>query len=338
MKDYTMKVLNGLSLGIVAALIPTALLGELFKALGVTSVVQLTTITTTMVPMAIGVATAYQFKFNPLQTICLAMAVVIGSGVAKFTDAGLLIRGTGDVINAGLTAALAAGIIKALDGKAKNFALLFTPILVSVVGGGIGLMILPFVAKLTGAIGALIAQMTTLQPVLMGILLAMSYSFLIVSPFSTVGIALAVGLSGIASGAANLGVVATSFGLAIGGFAVNGWGLSLAPILGSPKIHMSNLAKNPKILVPVLANAAVLGALGALFGIQGTPFSAGFGISGLIGPINALNILGWSAGNILIVALLFVGSPIALGFLFRYLLMNKAKIVGEEDYKLDVAS
>ncbi|MCG8451571.1 MAG: PTS sugar transporter subunit IIC [Spirochaetales bacterium] len=336
MKDYTMKILNGLSLGIVTALIPSALLGELSKALGWAPIVQLTAIAVSMVPMAIGVAVAHQFKFNPLQTICLAIAVVIGSGVVKFTDAGMVIKGTGDVINAGLTAALAAGVVLMLNGKAKNFAILITPIFVSILAGGIGLLLLPFVVKITAAIGSLIAHMTTLQPILMGILISVSYAFLIVSPVSTVGVALAVGLTGIASGTANLGVVAASFGLAIGGISVNGLGLSLAPVLGSPKIFMGNLAKQPKILLPILANAAVLGALGAAFGIPGTPFSAGFGISGLIGPINALNIMGWNFGSIAVVIFLFLIAPIALGFLFRYLLIDKAQLVEREDYKLEI--
>ncbi len=336
MKEFTMKVLNGMSLGIVVALIPAALLGELFKALGLIEFAQLTGATTIFLPAAIGIAVAYQFALNPLQSITLASATMIGSGVIKFTEGGLMVRGTGDVINAGITCAIAMLIIKAINGKGKNFAILFTPIIVSLFGGYIGLKLLPYVTKLTGFVGMLISQMTTMQPLIMGILIAMSFTFLIISPFSTVGIALAVGLGGIASGTANLGIVAASFGLAIAGYSVNGLGLSLAPILGSPKIHMTNLAKNPKIIIPLLANSAILGALGAIFGIGGTAFSAGFGISGLIGPVNALNIMGWNGKNLIIIFFIFLVIPITLGFIFKIIFLDRLKLIEANDYKLEV--
>lgn len=336
MKDFTMKVLNGMSLGIVAALVPSALLGELFKALGLVQFAQLTSATTIFLPAAIGIAVAYQFTLNPLQSITVASATMIGSGVIKFTENGLMVAGTGDVINAGITCAIAILILKLINNRGKNFAILFTPVVISIFVGFLGLQILPFVAKLTGFVGSIIAEMTSMQPLLMGILIAMSFTFLIISPFSTVGIALAVGLEGIASGTANLGIVAASFGLAIAGFRVNGLGLSLAPILGSPKIHMGNLAKNPKIIIPLLGISAILGALGAIFSIAGTPFSAGFGISGLIGPINALNIMGWEASNLILVGLIFIVAPFALGVLFKFIIIDKLGWVKVDDYKLNV--
>ncbi|MDZ7543034.1 hypothetical protein GNF83_17995, partial [Clostridium perfringens] len=62
---------------------------------------------------------------------------------------------------------------------------------------------------------------------------------------------------------------------------------------------------------------------------------AGFGISGLIGPINALNLMGgYTTSNIIIVTLIFVVVPIALGILFNYVFTKIVKIVSEEDYKL----
>lgn len=69
----------------------------------------------------------------------------------------------------------------------------------------------------------------------------------------------------------------------------------------------------------MLSSAAVLGVLAALFNIQGTPASAGFGISGLINPINALNLAkgGWSFTNILIVIIVFVVASIVLSYAFN---------------------
>ncbi|MGL4372634.1 MAG: PTS sugar transporter subunit IIC, partial [Turicibacter sp.] len=152
---------------------------------------------------------------------------------------------------------------------------------------------------------------------------------------STVGVAMAISLAGIGSGAANIGICAAGFGLAVSGFKQNGLGTSAAHFLGSPKIQMANFVKKPRMILPILANAAVVGAVGALVGIQGTPASAGFGFSGLIGPINHLNIVGYSTMNILVCALVFVVLPLALGFICKFIFINRTNLVKEEDYLIE---
>lgn len=340
-KQFSDKLLTGLSIGIVVALIPNALLGELLKAIiphfaPAQTIFDVTVLAMRLTPMVIGVCIAMQFKLTPIQTASIGMATVIGSGVAKAAEKGTFVfAGTGDVINAAITAAIAVGLVLLLGNKLKAYTILLVPAIVVIVAGTIGIVTLPYVKGITLAIGDVINKFTTLQPIVMGILISVSFAFLIVSPFSTVAVATAIALAGVGSGAANLGVVAAGFGLAIGGWKVNSFGTSIAHFLGSPKMQMANLIKKPIMMVPVLCNAAVLGALAGMFNIQGTPMSAGFGISGLIGPINALNLMGgYTTSNIIIVTLIFVVVPIALGILFNYVFTKVVKIVSEEDYKL----
>ena len=172
----------------------------------------------------------------------------------------------------------------------------------------------------------------------MCLLLAVIFCMLIVSPFTTVGIAVAISLSGVGSGAANLGICAAGFGLAIAGWKVNPKGTAIAHFIGSPKMSMANVLAKPKILLPMMCTSAVLGVLAALFNIQGTPQSAGFGFSGLVGPINALNLAegGWNVMNIVIVTLIFVVAPIALNIVFVHLFEKVLKWIQPEDYKLTV--
>ncbi len=54
-------------------------------------------------------------------------------------------------------------------------------------------------------------------------------------------------------------------------------------------MSMANALKKPLILLPIICTAACCGVLAALWDIQGSPMSAGFGFSGLIGPINYMN-------------------------------------------------
>ncbi|MDZ4957039.1 regulator, partial [Clostridium perfringens] len=167
-------------------------------------------------------------------------------------------------LNLPLTAEIEVGLVMSLGNKLKEYTILLVPAIVVIVAGTVGIITLPYVKGITLAIGDVINKFTTLQPIVMGILIAVSFAFLIVSPFSTVAVATAIALGGIGSGAANLGVVAAGFGLAIGGWKVNSFGTSIAHFLGSPKMQMVNLVKKPIMMVPILCNAAVLGALAGI--------------------------------------------------------------------------
>lgn len=64
--------------------------------------------------------------------------------------------------------------------------------------------------------------------------------------------------------------------------------------IGEIKMMLPNMIKHPIMLLPVFTNAIITGLGGALIGTGGTKESAGFGIIGLIGPINAFRFLEYS--------------------------------------------
>ncbi len=78
------------------------------------------------------------------------------------------------------------------------------------------------------------------------------------------------------------------------------------------------------------------GALASLFHIQGTEFSAGFGISGLIGPVNHLKLAGWGAGQLAVAVLVFVVVPVAGAYAADWLFVGRLKWIAPEDYRIDV--
>ncbi len=333
-KDFILKVLTGMSIGIVVALVPGALLGELAKAFGLTQVLTITSMSNSLLSVAMGICIAKQFNLNPIQSGTLTIVTMISSGAISVTESGLVLKGIGDVINAGLIAGLTVVVIKMLGDNLKAYTILLVPTIVIITMSLLGMATLPVVAKITSLIANVIASMTSLQPVVMSVLIAMSFAIIIMSPISSVGVALAVSLSGVASGAANLGICAAGFGLAVAGLSSNGIGTSLAHFLGSPKIQMANFVKNPKIIIPIVANAGILGVGAAVFNIQGTPISAGFGFSGLIGPLAHLNATNYSLINIVITVFMFAILPILLGVIFKKIFVDKLNIVKEEDYKI----
>ena len=148
---------------------------------------------------------------------------------------------------------------------------------------------------------------------------------LICSPISSVGIA---------SGSANLGITAGAFTLAIMGSSVNSLGTVIAHFFGTPKIQMGNMLEKPILYLPVVISSAIMGGLGAIFNIQGTPMSAGFGFSGLVGPLTAYGFMapGWL--SILSLSCLFVVLPVLLGYLMKYIFIDKKKLISATDLLL----
>lgn len=343
MKDFFSKLLNGMSIAIVVALIPNALLGEILKLI-IPSVPALqhlfdaTVVIMSMLPLLTGILVGMQFKLTQIQTACVGIATVIGSGAIMKTAEGLFtLNGIGVTLNSGLTAALAVLFVKLVGEKLKEYSILLMPMLSVVIPGMIGYMILPFVKTGAGVVGEVVTYLTGLQPILMGSLLAVIFGIVIISPISTVGIATVIMLSGIGSGAANLGVVAVGMGLFLASLKANSLGTALAHVLGSPKIQMRNFFMKPTIAIPMLISAAILGGLAGVFNVQGTPYSAGFGLSGLVGPLNYINLAdgGWSAPNIAIMLSMFFILPLILNLIFIYIFKKKLKLIKDEDYKLD---
>ena len=340
------NILTGLAVGAVVSLIPGALLGGILKLIIPSApflqpLLWATLVCNASIGLVVGVMTGMFFKFSPIQSASLGLAVMIGGGVFKGmgpdpTHPALMLGGTGDVINMGLTSAVASLLILYLGDRFKAYTILVMPVLCVVVAGGFGMLTYPYVTKITGAIGVGVASLTTLQPIVMGILLAMVFSALIVSPITTVGIALAISLTGMGSAAANVGICACGFGFAIAGWSVNTHGNSLAHFIGSPKMSMANVIAKPKILVPILCSAAVSGAVAAILNVQGTPMSAGFGFSGLVGPLANLAAGGWGPMNLLYTLIAFALVPVVASFFFNWLFVKKIGLVKPEDYYIEI--
>lgn len=335
-KQFTLNILNGISMGVIVALVPSALLGQLMTALmgvlpGAQSIINLTNFAMTLLPVVSGLCVAMIFKMTPIQTASLSIAAMMGAGNATLNKAGqFVVAGTGDVINIMITIAIGVAVLRLLGNRMKAYTILLLPAIVLVVAGGIGMLTLTPVHAITTAIGQGVMEVTRLQPIIMGVLLGMIFAALILTPISSVGIATAVSLSGVASGSANLGITACGFALAIYGMKSNSLGTSLVHFLGSPKVQMANMFKKPQLFIPVLINAGILGGLGAAFGVKGTPMSAGFGFSGLIGPIAGLN----GGTNVVTIVMLFFVLPVVLGVASKVLFKNHMKLMNDPDFLL----
>lgn len=331
-KIFLNKVLSGTAIGIVVGLIPNAILGELFKFLMTKSDIFLTPLVIVQaiqftVPVIVGVLIALQFGLTAMEAVITGGAAFAASGAYRVVDGKFMLVGIGDLINTMLTAAICILIIYLVHDKLGSMTILLLPIIAAGGAGLIGVITLPFVSSLTAAIGTAVNSFTTLQPVIMSILIAISFGIIIISPVSTVAIATAIGLDGLASGAANLGICACAMLLVISSRKVNSSGVTWAVGLGAMKMMMPNFIKHPIIAVPIVIASTITGATGALFNIQGTAASAGFGFSGLVGPINALKFMvGSTTLNLLITLLTFFIIPLISALIADFLCTKVFKL------------
>ena len=200
-RTFIFNVLNGVALAIVVGMIPNAILGELSKYLSqyndiFTKVAFVTQGIQYSIPILTGVLIAGQFKLTQLQTAvrcCLCRIRCI-----YFHNNKWVIVGIGDLINTMITASIAVGIILLISHKLGSLNMIVLPIVGGAVAGLIGLLILPYTKLITLGLGDVINGLTNTQPIIMTILIAMIFSILIVSPISSIGIGLAIGISGLA--------------------------------------------------------------------------------------------------------------------------------------------
>ena len=294
-KLFFNKVLSGTALGIIIGLMPNAVLGSILKYFPQTNFVILLSQTVVLfqlaTPLLIGALIALQFKLNPMQTAVVAGACLVGSGVTMYNaELGVyLSAGTGDIINTMLTASIAIFLILLVADRFGAVNIILSPILIGAGSGLIGLLILPYTKCITTVIGNGINSFTTLQPILMSILIACAFSIIIISPMSTTAIGLAIQLNGISAGAAAMGVAATTVVLVVHSYKVNKSGVTMAIALGAIKMMIPNLFRYPIILVPTLFTACLSAIPVAIFNVMGVPSSAGFGLVGLVGPLASID-------------------------------------------------
>ncbi len=293
-KSFFSVILNAVAAGVVIALLPNAFLGELLKFFKegqplLEQLHQIVTVIQSFMPFIIGALAAHAFKYSGSGVVFTGTSAMIGSGVIQFKGSHFILQGVGDIINVMLIVMLTCFLFKVLDGKFGSLDMIILPIMIPVFSGIVGLLTLPYISRITGALGKMIQTFTELNPLIMSILIAVTFALLMVTPISLVAIATAVSLSGLASGAGNMGIVAASMTFLVGSLRVNKAGVLVVLIIGATKMMIPVYFKHPIIMIPLTINGIVSGLITYLIGIKGTPMSAGFGYSGFVGPINAFN-------------------------------------------------
>lgn len=340
-KEFVHKVLSGTATAIVVALIPNAILATIFKlytdnqmAMEYLRIIQVFQFFT---PIMAGFLIASNFNLTAMQQLAVGGAAYIGSGAWVFKQVvdqgetvGLFqLRGIGDLINMMLTASIAVLVIKLIGSKFSSLNIILLPILIGTGVGYLGWLMLPAVSSVTTFIGDVINSFTTLQPLLMSVLISMSFAVLIVNPISTVAIGLAIGLQGLAAGAAAMGVAATTVLLVVGTARTNKVGVPAAIGLGAMKMMMPNYLTHPVMNIPILITAAVSALSVPFLNIVGKPTTAGFGLVGFVGPLASLES---PQMNVLLMFVAWIAIPLVVALIAHNVCLKTFKSYTKDIY------
>ena len=151
----------------------------------------------------------------------------------------------------GPLAVLIVAIISAEFGKAVAGETRVDILVVPLVTIGVGVALAAWWAPALGAaamkIGNLIMWATELRPFLMGIIVSVVVGMALTLPISSAAICAALGLVGLAGGAAVAGCCAQMVGLAVMSFPENKWGGLISQGIGTYMLQMCNIVKNTRI-------------------------------------------------------------------------------------------
>ena len=302
-------------------------------------------------------ATGYTIGGLASAMVGAGMAVAIGSALQSppmvlfslipVGYATNLMGGAGGPLAVFFVTIIAAEFGKAVSKETK-VDILVTPIVTILVGVGAASLIAAPVGAAASAFGMMVMWATELHPFFMGIIVSVVVGIVLTLPISSAAICAALGLTGLAGGAAVAGCCAQMVGFAVMSFRENRWGGLVAQGLGTSMLQMGNIVRNPRIWIPPTLAAAVTGPIATcIFRLEmnGAAISSGMGTCGLVGQIGVYS--GWvndvaSGAKAAITGFDFAGLalvsfvlPAILSWLFS-LPLRKWGWIKENDLKLDL--
>ncbi len=198
----------------------------------------------------------------------------------------------------GPLAVLFIAIISSEVGKAVSketkIDILLTPLVTIGVGVALSAWWAPALGKAAMKVGDIIMWATDLQPFLMGILVSLIVGIALTLPISSAAICAALGLTGLAGGAALAGCCAQMIGFAVMSFPENKWGGLISQGIGTSMLQMGNIVKNPRIWIAPCVTSMITGPIATcIFKLRmdGAAVSSGMGTCGFVGQIGVYT--GW---------------------------------------------
>ena len=283
-RDFV-DALGAMAQGLFCSLLIGTILKTIGTQLGVAFIADIGTYAMAVSGPAMAVAIGYALKADPM--VLFSLAAVGWAANAE--------GGAGGPLAVLVVAIIAAEFGKAVSKETK-VDLLVTPGVTILVGVALAKLIAPPIGTAASAFGTVIDSATKMQPFLMGIVVSVLVGIALTLPISSAAICAALGLTGLAGGAAVAGCCAQMVGFAVISFKENRWGGLVSQGIGTSMLQMGNIVKNPRIWIAPIVTSAITGPIATcLFKLEmnGAPINSGMGTCGFCGPIGVIT--GWLA-------------------------------------------
>ena len=292
-KRYGIDAMGAMAQGLFASLLIGTIVSTLGQQTGVPMLVEIGNYAKGVSGPAMSIAIGYALQAPTLVLFSLATVGYAANALGSTTLSGA--SGAGGPLAVLVIAIAAAECGKAVSKETK-VDILVTPLVTIFTGVSLSALIAPAIGTAASSVGSFVEWATVLQPFLMGILVSVSVGIALTLPISSAAICAALGLSGLAGGAAVAGCCAQMVGFAVLSFRENRWGGLVSQGLGTSMLQMGNIVKNPRIWIPPTLASAITGPIATcLFRFQMNDPSggvaSGMGTCGMVGPIGVY--AGW---------------------------------------------
>ena len=336
-KRYGIDALGAMAQGLFASLLIGTILKTLGQQLGIEVLAEIGAFAQAVTGPAMAVSIGYALQCPPLVLFSL---IAVGGAANQ-------LGGAGGPLAVFVVTIFAAECGK-LVSKETKVDIIVTPSVTICVGVLLAMWWAPSIGGAASAVGNAIKWATELQPFFMGILVSVIVGMALTLPISSAAICAALGLTGLAGGAAVAGCCAQMVGFAVMSFRENKWSGLLAQGIGTSMLQIGNIVKNPLIWLPPTLASAVTGPIATCFfrmKMNGDAVAAGMGTCGMVGQIGIYT--GWlndmaAGAKASITSMDWLGLvlvcfflPAVLTLLFAYPLRKKG-LIQENDLKLDL--
>ena len=275
-KAYLLDALGAMALGLFASLLIGTIFDTIGNRLNIPMFVEFAKYCKIAAGPAMGVAIAYA-----LHAPALVMFSAVAVGVAGNTLGGPV---------GVLVAVVISTELGKMVSKETQVDILVTPSVTIISGILLAMFVGPGISRFMTAFGDFIMYATNLHPFAMGIIVSVSIGMALTLPISSAAICIAIGLSGIAGGAATAGCCAQMVGFAVMSFKENRWGGLISQGIGTSMLQMPNILRHPLTWIPPTLAAAITGPLATcVFHLENVPIGSGMGTCGLVGPLGVIS-------------------------------------------------
>lgn len=325
MRNYVIKVLNGMALGLFS----TLLIGLIIKQIGILAdidyLIQFGEIAQRLMGAGIGAGVSYSLGASPLGIFASIVTGTLGAGSIRLAD-GMATIVIGEPVGALIASLIGAEISKLVSGKTK-VDIVLVPISTIIVGGLAGNYIAPVITTGMNAIGSFINMTTELHPLPMGILVSLTMGIILTLPISSAALAISLNLSGLAAAAATVGCASNMIGFAVASYEENGFGGFIAQGLGTSMLQISNIVKNPLIWLPAIISSIILGPVSSvILKMESNMVGAGMGTSGLVGQFAVIDTMGVSNEVLLMILAMHFILPAIISYTVNKYMRKKGYI------------